>query len=127
VWEKIKSYVCGFIISIIVIGSIFFFTGKGAGDKLSADLRATKWNLESSLRTIDESAKIIRGLQSELIVSGKLTTEQQSIINRQQLTIDNQKQIIDGIINTIGSQGSILGNEIRDIAKEYRQLYNSYH
>jgi hypothetical protein len=127
VFAKIKPYFIGFVSGIVLCGIITLWISSGTADRLAADLRAAKWSLESAIRTIDQSAEIIQGLQSELAVSGKLTTDQQSIIDGQQSIIDDQKQIIDGIIDTIGGQGSIIGEELRGIAQDYRRLYNSYH
>lgn len=126
-WAKIKLLCIGLVFGIILSGIVTLWISSGTSNKLAADLRTTKWSLESAIRTIDKSAEIIQELQSEHIISNKLTTDQQSIINRQQSIINDQKQIIDGIIDTIGSQGSVFGEELKRIAQDYRRLYNSYH
>jgi hypothetical protein len=130
VWKKIiTSFFLGVVISI----GILLWISSSSNTKLSADLSASKWSLESATRTNTELALGLRSVSGKLIESNKIINNQQSIIdgqqselNKQKLIIDGQQSIIEQIIISINGKGNDIRAKIRAIADGFRLLYNYY-
>lgn len=133
VFKKIKPYFIGFGIGVIFCLIAIWAIYKDSGSKVTADLRAAKWSLESATRTNAELAQGIQRLQSDLSKSNTIITEQQSVIIRQQSAISNQqsiidkqKSVIDGILTQINGTGNGIRAKIQAIADGFRLLYQIY-
>jgi septal ring factor EnvC (AmiA/AmiB activator) len=126
VWKKIKPYLIEAIVLIFLYTGIVLWVTKGSGDRLNAELKASKWSMESVSRLNTELATGLRSVSGELAKSDKLIADQQSTINGQQSIINKQKSIIDGIIAQINGAGNDIRAKIKSIAEIGRLLYNFY-
>ena len=118
-WNKIKKYIYSFLVGVIISTGIWIWINYSTSTKLDAELRSTKWSLESATRTNTELAKSILQLSNELKNANKLADINQSIIN-------NQQSIINGITQTITNGDKDIGEQIQAIADGFRQLYYIY-
>ncbi len=124
---KIRHCIIACIVCVAVaLGAVFVLTAH-AGNKLNADLNASRWALDSATRDNASLADSIRKLSGRLDAASKLAIGQQQIIDGQKQLLDHQQSIIGGIANAIASGSETIGGEIRAIADGFRQLYGLYH
>lgn len=109
-----------------VLASILLIVFSGSG-RLAADLRATRWTLESSSRTVASLASRLQRLSFELNKSNGLALAQQQIIAEQQRQIVDQQRLVDGIITTINGGGKDIQGRIQAIADGFERLYKFYY
>jgi hypothetical protein len=127
VFAKIKPYFIGFVSGIVLYGIITLWISSGTANKLTADLRAAKWSLESAIRTNIELTTGIQELSIHLDKANKLIERNQSIIDNQQSVINRQQHIIDGIFETVQIEGMGIGDKIEAISEGFTKLYKLYH
>jgi hypothetical protein len=133
VWKKYKGYVFSFIIGAILSFIILWAINNKSTELLKSELRASRWSLESAIRTNTELTTGIQQLSIKLEESNTIISEQQSIlvrqqsiINNQQSIIDKQKSIIDAIIVQIDGAGDDIGKQIQIIADGFARLFSFY-
>ena len=123
-WKKYKAYIivgiaCLLLGSAITVGAGYQIT-KHAGDKLNADLAASRTALADATRLNAESTQTISELRGQLASASNGATKNQQLISATESGLDE-------LSSNIRDSGGDIGRQIQAIADGFDKLYKLYH